>query len=98
MEDNFRAVLAEGKYQVDELAKLHYPGGYDITRLDYDEALEQTNKLLEKDHVILYEAAIKYQNLQYCELATFAMVMIYESWKYESGNRSYKNDKPRHSL
>ena len=63
MDDSFLAALAEGGYQVGELAKHYYPGGHDIISLDYEEALEQTNKLLEQDNVIIYEAAIKYQNL-----------------------------------
>lgn len=63
LDDSFLAALAEGGYQVGELAKHYYPGGHDITTLDYDEALTQTNKLLELDKVVIFEAAIKYQNL-----------------------------------
>ena len=63
LDDSFLAALAEGGYQVGELAKHYYPGGHDITSLDYSEALEQTNKLLQQENVIIYEAAIKFQNL-----------------------------------
>ncbi|MCB1595619.1 MAG: hypothetical protein KDI76_11980, partial [Xanthomonadales bacterium] len=41
----------------------YFPGGHDITTLDYDNALAQTNKLLEKDNVIIYEAAIATEKL-----------------------------------
>ena len=61
-ENDFLQALAEGGYQVGELAKLYYPGGYDIKSLDYDKSLEETNKLLKKDNVIIYEAAIKYKS------------------------------------
>ena len=62
--DDFLKALAEGGYQVGELAKLYYPGGHDIEVLDKDEALAQTNKLLAgNEDVIIYEAAIKFENL-----------------------------------
>lgn len=63
MDDSFLAALAEGGFQVGELAKCYYPGGHDITTLDYEEAERQTNKLLEQDKVIIYEPAIRFQNL-----------------------------------
>ncbi|MGL1936699.1 MAG: DUF2779 domain-containing protein [Fibrobacterales bacterium] len=55
--------LAEGGFQVGELAKLYYPGGHDIITLDYEESLEETNELLKQENVIIYEAAIKYKSL-----------------------------------
>jgi hypothetical protein len=62
--NDFMKALAEGGYQVGELAKMYYPGGHDITEQDKDKALSQTHKLLtENENVILYEAAIKYNNL-----------------------------------
>lgn len=63
MDDPFLAALAEGGYQVGELAKLYFPGGHDITSLDYDDAEKQTLDLLKKDQVVIYEPAIKYKNL-----------------------------------
>ena len=62
-DDTFLQALAEGGHQVGELAKLYFPGGHDITTLDYDEALNQTNELLKQENVIIYEAAIAYENL-----------------------------------
>jgi hypothetical protein len=60
LEDSFLEALAEGGFQVGELAKQYFPGGHDISSLDYDEALAQTNALLSKDKVIIYEPAVKF--------------------------------------
>jgi hypothetical protein len=63
MDDSFLAALAEGGYQVGELAKCYHPGGHDIVSLDYDEAQEQTYSLLTQDEVTIFEPAIKFENL-----------------------------------
>ena len=63
MDDLFLSALADGGYQVGELAKLYFPNGHDITTLDHEEAEAQTLKLLEQDEVIIYEPAIKFKNL-----------------------------------
>ena len=62
LEDAFLEALAEGGFQVGELAKHYYPNGHDIEALDTQEALEQTNQLLKQDDVIIYEAAVNYQD------------------------------------
>ncbi len=63
LDDSFLLALADGGFQVGELAKYYFPGGRDIETLDYDEALAETNKLLELDQVTIYEAAIATDNL-----------------------------------
>jgi hypothetical protein len=63
IDDSFLLALAEGGFQVGELAKCYFDGGVEIETLDYEEALAQTNELLAKDDVIIYEAAVRYQNL-----------------------------------
>jgi hypothetical protein len=60
IEDTFLLSLAEGGFQVGELAKCYFPGGHDITSLDYGEALAATNELLKRDKAIIYEAAVKF--------------------------------------
>ncbi len=55
IEDSFLEALAKGGYQVGELAKCYYPGGYNIDTLDYEEALAQTNELLKREKVIIYK-------------------------------------------
>lgn len=62
-DDAFLQALAEGGYQVGELAKAYYPGGYTIETLDYDEAIRQTNELLSQDQAIIFEAAFRSRNL-----------------------------------
>jgi len=57
--DTFLQALAEGGYQVGELAKAYFPGGIDIGVLDYDEAVRQTSDLLTMDRVIIFEAAFR---------------------------------------
>jgi len=61
--DSFLAALAEGGFQVGELAKLYHPGGHDVTTLDYEEAEAITNELLGQENVIIFEPAIRYKNL-----------------------------------
>lgn len=61
-EDSFLEALAEGGYQVGELAKCYFPGGIDIKERGYKIPLEKTNELLKQENVIIYEAAIQYDN------------------------------------
>jgi hypothetical protein len=63
IDDTFMAALAEGGYQVGELAKCYFPGGFEINELDYDTALSKTNELLKQENVIIYEAAFCFGNL-----------------------------------
>jgi hypothetical protein len=63
LEDDFLAALAEGGFQVGELAKQYFPGGKDIKSLDSEEALAQTNMLLEQRNAVIYEAAVRFENL-----------------------------------
>jgi hypothetical protein len=61
-DDEFLMALAEGGFQVGELAKYYHPGGYDITTLEYHKSLEETNELLQQENVIIYEPAIQFEN------------------------------------
>jgi len=62
-EDPFLAALADGGYQVGELARRYYEGGINIETLDYQEAEAMTADLMKKDRVIMYEPAFRYKNL-----------------------------------
>ena len=62
-DDTFLAALAEGGFQVGELTKYYYPGGHEIKERRHDLAWNETKKLLKQENVIIYEAAILYQNL-----------------------------------
>jgi len=61
-EDKFLSALAEGGYQVGELAKYYHPNGFEVLSKDYNSQLEETSKLLQKEKVIIYEPAIKFEN------------------------------------
>ncbi len=62
LDDPFLAALASGGFQVGELAKCYFPGGVDVTTLDYDAALSQTEELLKRDNVTIFEAAFRHDN------------------------------------
>ena len=67
-EDTFLKSLAEGGFQVEELARLHYPGGYLVeddrnSKSYYTDALSRTEKALLTENVIIYEAAFCFQKL-----------------------------------
>ena len=60
MADNdFMAMLAEGGYQVGELAKKLYPNGIEIHHTDHALAEAETNSLLQKENVVIFEPAIR---------------------------------------
>jgi hypothetical protein len=60
--DTFLAALAEGGFQIGELAKLYFPGGVNVETLDVDKAVKQTDELLQNEDITIFEAAIKYKN------------------------------------
>ncbi len=62
-EDVFLQSLADGGFQVGELAKLLYPEGIEVLEKANEEALKVTAELLKRDKVILFEPAISYKNL-----------------------------------
>jgi hypothetical protein len=61
-DNEFLKALAEGGFQVGELAKAYYPGGYDIETKSNEQAIKETNELLKKENVVIYEAAITYKD------------------------------------
>ena len=62
IEDTFLDALAEGGFQVGELAKLYFPEGVEVDSLDTELALETTKTLLQNDNVTIFEAAILHRN------------------------------------
>ncbi len=63
LEDPFLKALSEGGLQVAALAKQYYPEGKEIETLDYEQALAETNNYLQEEKIVIFEAAIKHQNL-----------------------------------
>ena len=63
--DDFLKSLAEGGFQVGELAKVYYgvKGDADIDVLGYDEAVEKTKELFKNDTINIAEAAFRSGNL-----------------------------------
>ena len=57
------ATLAEGGYQVGELAKLYYPQGVEVEDTEHAAALAQTAELLLQDEVVIFEAAVLWEQL-----------------------------------
>ena len=62
-EDSFLESLAQGGYQVEELAKLHYPGGVEVKGNSYKEQWKHTQELLKRDNVVIFQASFLYQDL-----------------------------------
>lgn len=62
-EDSFLEMLAEGGFQVGELAKLMYPTGYEIKSKNHEEAELETAELLKQENVILFEPAFRFEKL-----------------------------------
>lgn len=64
-EDPFLEALAQGGFQVEELARLTYPEGVLIEGKDwdYDWLVAETNQLLQQENVVIFEAAFKYEGL-----------------------------------
>lgn len=61
--NEFLRALAEGGYQVGELAKLYFPGGLEVSNRGYEDSLNETNEYLSQQKVIIYEGAFQYSNL-----------------------------------
>jgi hypothetical protein len=61
-DNEFLMALAEGGFQIAELAKLYYPNGILVNTYNHKKALEITNNLLKKENVVIFEAAFLYEN------------------------------------
>jgi hypothetical protein len=66
-DDPFLMALASGGFQVEEYAKMHYPGGElvdgDYRTTSYEDYVAQTNELLTRDNVVIFEAAFLVDDL-----------------------------------
>ena len=61
-DDPFLMALADGGFQVEELARMQYPGGVLVDddkyeKYDYQALWEETQELLPQENIIIYEAA-----------------------------------------
>jgi hypothetical protein len=64
-DDSFLQALANGGFQVEELARLHYPNGIFINteNYEYEKAFQLTQEALLQENVVIYEAAFLVDNL-----------------------------------
>lgn len=64
-EDPFLKALANGGFQVEELARLHYPNGIFINteNYEYEKAFQLTQDALQNENVVIYEAAFLFEGL-----------------------------------
>jgi hypothetical protein len=60
--DSFMQSLADGGFQVGELAKCYFPEGINAGHLATDEALAVTKDLLSRENVVIFEAALRWGN------------------------------------
>lgn len=63
LDDPFLKALAEGGFQVGELAKAYFPKGVEVEGLDYEGTWKETTELLQSENVTIFEAAILFDNL-----------------------------------
>lgn len=91
-EDSFMAMLADGGYQVGELAKCYFPEGIEVSEVAHDEALQKTALLLQKEKVTIFEAAIRHGDLF---IRIDVLVKDGNQFKLiEVKAKSYNSDKP----
>jgi len=64
-EDSFLESLAQGGFQVEELARMHFPEGIlvDSPHYDYEGAVKRTQELLTQENVVIFEAAFLWNGL-----------------------------------
>ncbi len=62
-DDPFLMALAEGGFQVGELAKVYYPDGMEVLERDYESSVDATNKLLTPPQATVFEGAIRFADL-----------------------------------
>lgn len=60
LDDAFLRALAKGGFQVGELAKVYFPGGIEVTSLRSQDAVAETQELLKRENVTIYEPAFQW--------------------------------------
>ena len=58
-ENDLLAALAEGGFQVGELAKRVHPGGVEVTARGHDAQVHETLRLMQQPEVTIFEAAFR---------------------------------------
>jgi len=60
--DAFLKALADGGFQVGELAKIYFEGGVEVQEREHQKAADETRELLKRENVVIFEAAIMFEN------------------------------------
>ena len=63
LDNPFLEALAHGGFQVGALAQIYHPDGIEIKSKEHDQSVKETEELLKKDTVTIFEAALRYKNL-----------------------------------
>jgi hypothetical protein len=63
IDDPFLLALAEGGFQVGELAKCYFPGGIRVDSQENEKAAKKTAELLKEEKVTIFEGTIIHENL-----------------------------------
>lgn len=61
-QDSFLKALAEGGYQVGELAKAYHPEGIEVHARNYEESVQETKQHLNTTNRMIFEAAVRWEN------------------------------------
>lgn len=61
--DEFMQALAEGGFQVGELAKLMFPDGIEVTACNQEQQIRETTELLQRENVTIFEGTIRHGKL-----------------------------------
>ena len=61
--DEFLQALADGGFQVGELAKVTFPDGEEVASRTHDEQVDETVALLQREEVTIFEGAIRFGGL-----------------------------------
>lgn len=91
LDDPFLESLAEGGFQVGEMAKLRFPGGIDLSENNAEYALKKTEELISKfDRVTIYEAGFRHRDMYIkCDVLVKEGDVIRV---YEVKSKSYSGD------
>jgi len=63
LEDSFLEALADGGFQVGELARCYHPEGIKVDAKDTETAIQMTNELMRQENVTIFEGAFRAGNL-----------------------------------
>jgi hypothetical protein len=99
-DDSFLRSLAEGGFQVGELAKLYFDEGHEIETLDYEQAVAETEALLKQENIVIHEGAFRFGSLfvrvdVLCKTGRDVQLVEVKAKSYNSEESSFYKKKTR---